>query len=72
MGNYNCHNHEALSQMMADFAASGIKAKEMPYDEMRWKKAVWNMPFNGMTAAVGATSAGSLIANESMAPIIRQ
>lgn len=72
VGNYNCHNHEALSQMMADFAASGIKAKEMPYDEMRWKKAVWNMPFNGMTAAVGAVSAGSLIANESMAPIIRQ
>ena len=50
----------------------GHKAKEMPYDEMRWKKAVWNMPFNGMTAAVGAVSAGSLIANESMAPIIRQ
>lgn len=44
VGNYNCHNHEALGQMMADFAASGIKAKEMPYDEMRWKKLCGTCP----------------------------
>ena len=40
-----------LQQVMADFNAAGVKAGLVEYHEARWKKAVWNMPFNGMTVA---------------------
>lgn len=72
VGNYSCRDSDLIGRMMDDFAAAGIKAREMEYHEMRWKKAVWNMPFNGMTVAVGAPSAGSLIANSQMSRIIRR
>lgn len=39
---------------------------------MRWKKAVWNMPFNGMTAATGARTAGDLLRREPMEKTIRK
>ena len=34
--------------------AAGITARMVDYEEARWRKAVWNMPFNGMTVALGA------------------
>ena len=57
--------------MMSEFAESKIKSKEMEFYEMRWKKAVWNMPFIGMTAATGARTAGDLLRREPMVKIIR-
>lgn len=41
-----------LQQVCADFNAAGVKAGLVEYQEARWKKAVWNMPFNGMTVAL--------------------
>ena len=39
-------------QILDDFKKAGIQAASVPYEEARWKKAVWNMPFNGMTVAL--------------------
>lgn len=72
VGNYSCKNEQLLQQMIDDFTNASIKVKQMEYNEMRWKKAVWNMPFNGMTVAAGAPSAGSLIAYKPMAETIRK
>ncbi len=72
VGNFSCREPERLQRMMDDFLAAGIKAKLMEYQEMRWKKAVWNMPFNGMTVAADAPSAGSLIAYAPMAQTIHE
>ena len=52
LGNYSCHDEALLQQVMADFNAAGVKAGLVEYHEARWKKAVWNMPFNGMTVAL--------------------
>ena len=56
IGNYSCHNPQRYNQMLADFRAAGIGAADVEYLEARWKKAVWNMPFNGMTVALDTTT----------------
>ena len=56
IGNYSCNNPQRYNQMLADFRAAGIGAADVEYLEARWKKAVWNMPFNGMTVALNTTT----------------
>lgn len=51
-GNYSCKDETLLQNIINDFTKAGIKAASVPYEEARWKKAVWNMPFNGMTVAL--------------------
>ncbi|MBQ7424103.1 MAG: putative 2-dehydropantoate 2-reductase [Prevotella sp.] len=61
LGNYSCPE-EPFARLLSDFQDAGIKAAEVPYAEARWKKAVWNMPFNGMTVALN-TSTDRLLKN---------
>ena len=69
LGNYSCPE-DAFRTLAADLADAGIRAAEVPYLEARWKKAVWNMPFNGMTVALN-TSTDKLLANPHTRQIIR-
>lgn len=68
LGNYSASqsNFEALLQ---DFLDAGFQAAEVPYLEARWKKAVWNMPFNGMTVALN-TSTDRLLKNPATRQLI--
>ena len=52
LGNYSCKDAALFQQVLDDFNAAGVKAGQIEYNEARWKKAVWNMPFNGMTVAL--------------------
>ena len=52
IGNYSCTDKTLIDAVLADFIESGIDAHEVEYYEARWRKAVWNMPFNGMTVAL--------------------
>lgn len=52
LGNYSCRDEDLFQAILNDFIAAGIQAAAVPYEEARWKKAVWNMPFNGMTVAL--------------------
>ena len=52
LGNYSCRDEALLQQVVDEFNAAGVKAGLVEYHEARWKKAVWNMPFNGMTVAL--------------------
>lgn len=52
LGNYSCTDQERLQAVADDFNAAGIKTHMVEYLEARWKKAMWNMPFNGMTVAL--------------------
>lgn len=69
IGNYSCHDTAQLKQLIADFDAAGVKAAEVDYHEARWKKAVWNMPFNGMTVALGAQT-DKILANAATRQLI--
>lgn len=55
LGNYSCPS-ERFDALLADFLDAGLKAAGVPYLEARWKKAVWNMPFNGMTVALNTST----------------
>lgn len=71
LGNYSCRNEEVLAQIAEDFTNSGIKAGIVPYETARWRKAVWNMPFNGMTVALN-TQTDLLLKNRSTRQLIRE
>jgi 2-dehydropantoate 2-reductase len=58
-----------MEQLIADFNQAGVKAYEVEYHEARWKKAVWNMPFNGMTVALN-TQTDQLLAHPATRELI--
>ena len=71
LGNYSCKDETLIQQVIADFNDAGVKAGLVEYQEARWKKAVWNMPFNGMTVALN-TQTDLLLKHPSTRQLIRQ
>lgn len=72
IGNYSCKNKEIIDCLMSDFMQSGINAALVEYHEARWKKAVWNMPFNGMTVVMNAQTDKLLAQPDTLSLIRRQ
>lgn len=68
LGNYSC-KEELFRSLLTDMQTAGITAADVPYAEARWKKAVWNMPFNGMTVALN-TSTDRLLKNPATRKLI--
>ena len=68
LGNYSAPKPD-FEALLQDFQNAGIEAAEVPYLEARWKKAVWNMPFNGMTVALN-TSTDKLLKNPATRQLI--
>ena len=71
LGNYSCKDESIFNAILNDFTNAGIQAGSVPYEEARWKKAVWNMPFNGMTVALD-TQTDLLLKNPSTRQLIRE
>ena len=69
LGNFSCHDEERYNSILSDFIEAGIDAHSVEYYEARWKKAVWNMPFNGMTVALH-TQTDLLLKNPSSRQLI--
>ena len=70
LGNYSCKDETLFNAIINDFIAAGVQAASVPYEEARWKKAVWNMPFNGMTVALD-TRTDLLLKHPSTRQLIR-
>lgn len=70
LGNYSCRDESVFNQILKDFTDAGVACASVPYEEARWKKAVWNMPFNGMTVALN-TRTDLLLKNPSTRQLIR-
>jgi 2-dehydropantoate 2-reductase len=62
IGSYSCLDSSLLNTVISDFQESGVDAALADYTEARWEKAVWNIPFNGMTVALNTTT-DKLLAN---------
>ena len=71
LANYSCPDDALMQQVANDFCAANIKAALVDYEEARWKKAVWNMPFNGMTVALN-TQTDLLLKNPATRQLIRE
>ena len=71
LANYSCKDEERLQQIAEQFSQASIPAAQVEYHEARWKKAVWNMPFNGMTVALN-TQTDILLKHPSTRQLIRE
>ena len=69
-GNFSCRDQARFEAIINDFKAAGIQVGEVPYETARWKKAVWNMPFNGMTVALN-TQTNLLLRNPATRQLIQ-
>ena len=69
-GNYSCRDQARFEAIINDFKAASIQVGEVPYETARWKKAVWNMPFNGMTVALN-TQTNLLLRNPATRQLIQ-
>ena len=70
IGNYSCSDESKINELLNDLHAAGIEAAAVEYSEARWKKAVWNMPFNGLTVALN-TQTDKLLANPATEQLVR-
>lgn len=68
-GNFSCPENERVQALVDMFRNAGVEANLVEYHEARWKKAVWNMPFNGMTVALN-TRTDLLLSNKSTRKLI--
>ncbi|MDR1726632.1 MAG: putative 2-dehydropantoate 2-reductase [Acidobacteriota bacterium] len=60
-----------LGQVAEDLRAAGVPAKLAPdLAFARWRKLVWNVPFNGLTVVMGATT-DRLVAHEATRELVR-
>jgi 2-dehydropantoate 2-reductase len=64
IANYSCRDNGRIDALVIDLTESGIETYLAEYKLARWRKAVWNMPFNGMTVALDA-STDALLKNPS-------
>lgn len=71
LANYSCKDETLMQAVVDDFRLAGIQTGFVEYHEARWKKAVWNMPFNGMTVALH-TQTDMLLKNQATRQLIRE
>lgn len=56
IGSYSCSDEELIKKVVADFRESVVEANAVDLDEARWRKLVWNIPYNGMTVVLDTTT----------------
>ena len=71
LANYSCRDEAQMQAVVDEFRHADIETGLVEYYEARWKKAVWNMPFNGMTVALH-TQTDQLLKNKSTRQLIRE
>jgi 2-dehydropantoate 2-reductase len=72
IGSHNVGDPAVLSQVVEDFREAGVPA-ELAADLAfaRWRKLVWNVPFNGLTVVMDTTT-DQLVAHEPMRELVRE
>ncbi|MBR3443942.1 MAG: putative 2-dehydropantoate 2-reductase [Bacteroidaceae bacterium] len=70
IGNYSCPDPQRIEQLVADLCAADVEAHVVDYHLARWRKAVWNMPFNGLTVVMNAQT-DQLLLNPATEQLVR-
>lgn len=69
VGNYNAPQ-ETIDRMIAEMVSADIEARKVDYLEARWRKLLWNMPFNGLSVALH-TDTDALVRNAATRRLLR-
>ncbi|MDL2215150.1 putative 2-dehydropantoate 2-reductase [Dysgonomonas sp. OttesenSCG-928-M03] len=56
IGSYSCKDSVILEQVNTDFSESGVDCHIVDLEPARWKKLIWNIPYNGMTVVLNTTT----------------
>ena len=73
IGKFGKPADETTHAIVALFAHSGVKClAHDSLEEMRWKKLVWNAPFNGLAIAAGCITTDVILADEGLKMIARR
>lgn len=62
---------ETLQQVVADLQATGLPSKLIDYQGARWRKCVWNIPFNGLTVVLNTTTK-KIVENPAACNLVRR
>ena len=72
IGSYNVKNTTVLNRMIDDFRAAKVSAElSEDLNFARWRKLVWNVPFNGLTVVMNTTT-DRLLAHDSTRGLVRE
>ncbi|CCY03048.1 2-dehydropantoate 2-reductase [Prevotella sp. CAG:924] len=69
VGNYNAPQ-ETIDRMIVEMVSADIDARNVDYLEARWRKLLWNMPFNGLSVALH-TDTDALVRNAATRRLLR-
>ena len=69
VGNYNAPQ-ETIDRMITEMVSADIDARNVDYLEARWRKLLWNMPFNGLSVALH-TDTDALVRNAATRRLLR-
>jgi 2-dehydropantoate 2-reductase len=71
-GEFGRPGTERLRQIVALFERSGVKCSSSDnLAELRWKKLVWNVPFNGLSIAAGGITTDLILASAELEVLVR-
>lgn len=54
------------------FRRGGVETRLEKLMEERWRKLVWNIPFNGLSIAAGSRNVGEILADEGLQTLVKQ
>ncbi|MFT3829493.1 MAG: 2-dehydropantoate 2-reductase [Opitutaceae bacterium] len=73
LGEFGRPASERLLALVELFKAAGIKTRATDnLAEERWRKLVWNVPFNGLTIAAGGITTDRVLADEALRKLSRE
>lgn len=71
IGSYSCPDNSILDRISTDFQYAGVQTEVLNLHNARWRKLVWNIPFNGMTVVMNTTT-DALIGNADMRQLLHR
>lgn len=71
LGSYSCSDVRLLDVVCEDLNQAGVEAHVLNLEKARWMKLVWNIPFNGLSVVMNATT-DKLMSNPDMEQLLRE
>lgn len=56
IGSYSCKDMSILDQVNSDFCNSEVDSHIVDLEMARWKKLIWNIPYNGLAVVLNTTT----------------
>lgn len=73
LGEYVPSGRGYLEELAGMFAATGVETRQVPNLILeRWRKLVWNIPFNGLSIAAGKATVADILGDDALHALTRE